>query len=248
MKKIKINVFLLCTLVALFTACNNDDEKSGSILDNLENKLVSYEWEINGVTFLFYNNHSVFLEVPITSVSPGTLYIKETRAIGTWNLLNNNLKFNWKAMIGIADNNPIIPYDIYIEEDENHSIYFKQNNSDKRTYIHAGKAKKDPTTNDAIDKGVLGVWQRKFGVQDTGGNQNVVTITMELLADGQVRFLEDNILHLNETSKYTTTCGLLLIDKFLGGKTESFFYSIENGKMVFYSSDTAEIEMIWNLK
>lgn len=248
MKKIKINVILLCSLVAFFSACNNDDDKSADTLENLEKKLVSYEWKINEVTFMFYNNHSVFLEVPITSVSPGTLYIQESRAIGTWNLLNNNLKFNWKAIIGIADINSIVPNDIYIEEDESHGIYYKQNNSGIRTYINVGKEKTDPTTNDTIDKGVLGSWQRDFSVQDTSGSQNIVTITMEFLTDGQVKFIEENILHLNESSKYTTSYGLLLIDKFLGGDSESFFYSIDNGKMVFYSSDTAEIEMIWNRK
>ena len=230
----------------MFVSCSGDEAENDSISDSLEKKLVSYEWKLDGVTLVFNNNHSVFLEVPITNITTGTLYIQESRAIGTWTLQNNNLKFNWKAVVGIADINSIVPNDIYIEEDENHSFYFKQKSNDKRTYIDVGKAKTDFTTNDAIDKGVLGSWQRDFSVQDTNGKQNIVTITMEFLSDGQVRFIEDNILHINESSKYTTSSGLLLIDKFFGGNPESFFYSVDNGKMFFYSSDTAEIVMIWN--
>lgn len=238
-------VFFGCTNVVSFSSCSKEgDNKDGS--KDINRELVSKIWEKNGIYYYFYSNQSVFMETTPTP-STGALVIYDSRAIGNWTLINDEITINWTAVstgTKIVDINT--PSKLYYIDD---SIipYLKDAYSGDNINPMKNKTKKDNTSNDLVDKGILGKWSCEFSIQSSStGMSNNVFVNMEFLSDGNVRTTEPLVSHMDYIDKFSTQKGVLRINKFLGNSPETFFYSIlDDNRIILYDYESTEISWVW---
>lgn len=241
---ILLAVFVGINATFLLSCSKEGDNKDGST--DIKRELVSKIWEKDGINYYFYSNQSVFMEITVNP-SPGDLVLYNSRAIGNWALINNEISIYWTAFsLGLKLVDINAPTKLYLIEDPI-IPYLKEADSGDLINPKKNKTKIDYTSNDLVDKGILGKWSKEFSVQDSStGMSNNVDVNMEFFSDGNVRTTEPIVSQMDYIDKFSTQKGVLKINKFLGDSPVTFFYSIEDGNRLFlYDYESTEISMVW---
>jgi len=247
--KVKILSILLMFFgginATFLSSCSKEGDNKDESTD-IKRELVSKIWEKDGINYYFYSNQSVFMEIAVNP-SAGDLVLYNSRAIGNWTLINNEISIYWTAIssgLKLVDIN--IPTKFYFIDD---SIipYLEEVDSGDIINPKKNRTKKDCTSSDLVDKGILGKWSKEFSVESSStGMSNNVVVNMEYLSDGTVRTTEPLLSQMDYIDKFSTQKGVLRINKFLDNSPETFFYSIEDGnRLLLYDYESTEICMVW---